>query len=445
MNKKKILRCFSVLLALSMLMAMLPAGAYAADAWDGSIDVSWYNTTDTSFTITTAAQLAGLAAIVNGTAEGIDKDSFAGKTITLGADIDLGNRNWTPIGRRTALYVYDGFAGCFDGNEHTVSNFSVTDISAHSNSVVTGGVGLFGSVNGTTEANAEIKNLTLVGNVTVYLGNEEIDPADLTGFSGLIGIACNVSITDCIVSVTVRETYAGQQQVVQGMGGIVGYGEYVTIMRCANTCDIIAGRCQYVGGIIGWIQQTCTIQDCYNRGNVSAPEQGTCGGIVGYINKNSSISNCYNSGTVSGKTSVGAIFGQVKKKLTISGENIFYLDSCCSKAIGSLGSGATAAATTAKSAEALALPAFVSDLNNNGAWQIGLTFPILVCQKEEIPKGDISRSGIVDENDVTYLIGHVIGTGLLDPSLASLGDMNGDNLIDENDVTYLIQSVLHVN
>ena len=82
MNKKKILRCFSVLLALSMLMAMLPAGAYAADAWDGSIDVSWYNTTDTSFTITTAAQLAGLAAIVNGTAEGIDKDSFAGKTIT---------------------------------------------------------------------------------------------------------------------------------------------------------------------------------------------------------------------------------------------------------------------------------------------------------------------------------------------------------------------------
>ena len=40
----------------------------ASAVWDGTLDVSWYNTTDTAFTVTTPAQLAGLASIVNGTA-----------------------------------------------------------------------------------------------------------------------------------------------------------------------------------------------------------------------------------------------------------------------------------------------------------------------------------------------------------------------------------------
>jgi hypothetical protein len=34
--------------------------------WDGSIDITWYNTTDTTFTLSYPAQFAGLAVIVNG-------------------------------------------------------------------------------------------------------------------------------------------------------------------------------------------------------------------------------------------------------------------------------------------------------------------------------------------------------------------------------------------
>ena len=52
--------------------------------WDGAVDLSWYNGTDTEFTITTARQLAGVAALVNSNAA-----DFAGKTIRLGADISL--------------------------------------------------------------------------------------------------------------------------------------------------------------------------------------------------------------------------------------------------------------------------------------------------------------------------------------------------------------------
>lgn len=57
---------------------------FSTTRWDGAVDLSWYNGTDTEFTITTARQLAGLAALVNS-----NTADFAGKTIRLGADISL--------------------------------------------------------------------------------------------------------------------------------------------------------------------------------------------------------------------------------------------------------------------------------------------------------------------------------------------------------------------
>ncbi len=87
---KKLTAYLLVLTTLLMLTFTYNVGTTAA-AWDGmTIDTSWYNTTDTEFTLTTAAQLAGLAAIVNGKATGIAADDFDGKTIKLGADVDLG-------------------------------------------------------------------------------------------------------------------------------------------------------------------------------------------------------------------------------------------------------------------------------------------------------------------------------------------------------------------
>lgn len=57
---------------------------FSTTRWDGAVDLSWYNGTDTEFTLTTPAQLAGLAALVNS-----NTADFAGKTIRPGADISL--------------------------------------------------------------------------------------------------------------------------------------------------------------------------------------------------------------------------------------------------------------------------------------------------------------------------------------------------------------------
>ena len=106
--------------------------------WDGKTrDVSWYNTTATEFTLTTAEQFAGFGDIVGGMATGIEQDDFAGKTIKLGDDLNLGGLNnqvWYPIGYHNSNGNYDkvsggsvtsnvsSFEGIFDGQGHTISN-----------------------------------------------------------------------------------------------------------------------------------------------------------------------------------------------------------------------------------------------------------------------------------------------------------------------------------
>ena len=51
-----------------------PEASQEVSVWDGTSDTSWYNDTDTEFTLTTAAQLAGLEAVREGAdCRGVDK------------------------------------------------------------------------------------------------------------------------------------------------------------------------------------------------------------------------------------------------------------------------------------------------------------------------------------------------------------------------------------
>ena len=69
---------------ISSVLALCASMAIAAPAiWDGTADVSWYDASAQAYNLTTAEQLAGLAQLVN------NGNAFAGKTITLGADIFL--------------------------------------------------------------------------------------------------------------------------------------------------------------------------------------------------------------------------------------------------------------------------------------------------------------------------------------------------------------------
>ena len=113
----------------------------AENAWDGkTVDYSWYNATDNEFHIDTAAEFVGFAHIVGGMAEGIEQDTFEGKTVYLDADVNLGGSNGTifyPVGYQNNKLTFDrtgysgdntvvsnvySFEGIFDGQNNTIAN-----------------------------------------------------------------------------------------------------------------------------------------------------------------------------------------------------------------------------------------------------------------------------------------------------------------------------------
>lgn len=108
---------------------------------------------DGAYHIATAADLAGLAKMVN------SGDNFLGKTVVLDSDIDLNNVAWTPIGNS----LDTSFRGNFDGNGHTVYNLNVSADEY---------AGLFGSIQNGIDTNSQMvpgayfKNLKVV-NATV--------------------------------------------------------------------------------------------------------------------------------------------------------------------------------------------------------------------------------------------------------------------------------------
>ena len=129
--------------------------------WKGGFDYSWYNTTDKEFTLNTADQLAGFGRIVDGTAEGIAADSFEGKTVKLGGDIDLsGGVSLNPIGCGYVSGVNNSgraFMGTFNGQNHTIYGLYQNGWDLGLSYCNLGG-GLFASV-----ADATIQNLTISG------------------------------------------------------------------------------------------------------------------------------------------------------------------------------------------------------------------------------------------------------------------------------------------
>jgi len=166
------------------------------DEWDGTADTSWYNDTDTEFTLTKAAQIAGLSQLVDG------GNDFTGKTIKLDANMDLQGKLFEPIGS----YRKDqAFKGTFDGQGHTISNMSQNTWELN-NGYYYGdlGMGLFGKVE-----DATVKNL-------------KMDGASISGESGLCGVVAGTAYGECTFdNITVTNTKCNDYQYYAG--GVVGW------------------------------------------------------------------------------------------------------------------------------------------------------------------------------------------------------------------------------
>ena len=268
----------------------------------GTPDTSWYNGTNTAFTINTGDQLAGLAQLVNdGT------NDFSGKTITLGANINLAAYGYGAAGWNSGngWIPISYFNGIFNGNNKTISNLYINDDNY-------GYAGLFGYIWGGT-----VKNLNLVidshgvnggdytGGIVGYIEHGTIEKCSVTGgpvsgwfdIGGVVGSSYGI-VNECYAAVAVSGTD-------ECVGGIAGYIDYI-INNCYSTGSV-SGTSNYVGGISGEFGGSMT--NCYATGAISSP--GNCvGGIVGYIYSGGSITACVAlNSTISGGSNVGRIIG----------------------------------------------------------------------------------------------------------------------------------------
>jgi len=198
------------------------------------------------------------------------------KNFKLTADIDMNDITGTEYN------IIETFTGTFDGNDCTISNFSLTSTRQEH-------TGLFGSVGGKVEDLGLLRpNIFAQGR---YVGS-------------LIGYLNQGTITNC---------YAKGAVVSGGsyVGGLVGENTGI-ITNCCSTGSVSGDA--YVGGLVGQIGDG-TVTTCYSRASVSGNRN--VGGLVGKTGKETSeIKNSYATGSVEGginSINVGGLVGQVER------------------------------------------------------------------------------------------------------------------------------------
>ena len=264
--------------------------------WPGEIDTNWYTADPTAeeFTISTAEELAGLAALVNGTNVAPDRvvtyalanegeasaeetvpvqESFAGVTVKLGGNIDLKNMNWAPIG----YFVDDKnstndapFKGVFDGQGYTIKNLYI-------NAPELNCVGLFGYAENSVFKNVTVENAKIAGysQVATIVGRP---------YKGCTISNCHVTGN---IDLTAEFAY---------VGGIAGYG-YLDVDNCSVIADgmgkLTAKEKNAVGGITAWLLENGSSMTNCRAENLTLVGYSNIGGLTGFLHYDGVIDSCH--------------------------------------------------------------------------------------------------------------------------------------------------------
>ena len=289
------------LLALAALVWIaVPVSARAegktVDTWDGTTIADKFaagdGTQGNPFQIETAAQLAYFAKTVN------EGEAYLHKYIVLTADIDLANKEWTPIGNYS-----NPFKGNFNGDNHTVTGMQISGELDR--------VGLFGECI-KFNVNSAIKNITVKDSVI----------CGINFVGAIVGYAEGINIENCR---SIGNTINGKTDVGGICGKIGGYSGG-KVSQCYNSSKVTGrGRVGGIAGMMGGIAE-----NCLNTGEITIIDkayQSACGGIFGIFDDttaSASITACVNLGKVSGGESFGGIVGKTETSSTGHISNCYY-------------------------------------------------------------------------------------------------------------------------
>ena len=242
-------------------------------AWDGKSKAE-VTPVNGVYEITSPSQLAWIADFVN--------QGNTTISIKLMNDIDLNNKEWSPIGTSSKH-----FRGSFDGGSYTIKNLSINKADGSD-------LGLFGYTN----SGINVKNVTLDG--VNIVGNQRI--GSLVG--SIFDEGTSGTREEIIENCHVKNANLTAKK--KDVAGIVGYG-YVDIKGCSVDEATITTKRESlngdnVGGVIGYLASERTVSNV-KANNVTLSGERKVGGIAGSANDvNIVFENC----KVTGKTSIDA-------------------------------------------------------------------------------------------------------------------------------------------
>ena len=245
--------------------------AYTVNAIQGNSPVADQETDENVTYIYNANDFRLFAMNVN------NGNTYKGSKVYLMENIDLENKEWTPIGNAT-----NKFKGEFDGNNKTISNLNVGNKKMSD-------VGLFGyteegKIHNVHVHNADVEGRLNVGVVagtpytSVYENIKVTGEVEVDGFSyvgGVLGKNAYANVTN--VTVDVEEgSYVNANSVendiayrtyVGGVIGFMGEGSH-TVSNVTSNIDTNGSTCD-VGGIVGIAHYGNTFVNCSSTGDVT--------------------------------------------------------------------------------------------------------------------------------------------------------------------------------
>ena len=304
-------RIISILLTIAMVatFTIVPVSAETTtDAWDGTVATQFAGGDGSEanpYKIANAGQLAYLAESMwdawkadsttvdsniitsqgaKSTATAPKYNAYGGKYFELTADIDLNNKEWTPIGNYAVR-----FDGIFNGNGHVIKNLKTTKDYF--------GIGLFGG----TGKNSVIKKVGLDDVNIIFTGNDGYTECEdykaqnvyyndrIYGAGSLIGLMGGGTVEECYAkNVNIKQT--GNRAIHGGLGGFIGSGEPIEDYTSENTAGVAAN-----------------VKNCYVKDVTITTSASVASAFIGDNSKGSAtgngtaikFTNCYAGGTVS--------------------------------------------------------------------------------------------------------------------------------------------------
>ena len=295
-------------------------------------------------TILDIGTAAGLE-LIDGNGNVDNQTPYLSDDINLTANINMSTNgvpyNWIPFGAPLAYGFPMGYGGIFNGNNHTVSGYTIGTSTAPYSGSYAGFI---------TSSGGVIENLGVSGSIYVtYPSNyAPSDNVNATYVGGVVGhnngtVENSYNTGDVTVNVTFNNNSGANGYTTSNVGGVVGLN-YANVYDSHNTGTISVivssnstnGGDSNVGGVIGsnW-QVSSGVQYDYNTGNVSNVSNNTAvntsfltslltGGVIGDnydYSSGSVVQYLYNKGNVTSIQNGSSAGGQI-----ISGGIVGYND-----------------------------------------------------------------------------------------------------------------------